>query len=66
VSAADAERRRTERDLHDGAQLLEDRVDVLLDGRLGHHEGRRDRGVVLPLRHLRQDLALPGRQLGEL
>src|SRR5437870_9180656 len=47
------------------SELEEDRVDHLLDRRLGEEERLRDRGVVLPLGHLAQDVVLPWRQLCE-
>src|SRR6476659_8553267 len=46
-------------------ELREDRVDVLLDRALRQHQGVRDRGVVLALRHLAEHLPLARRQLGE-
>src|SRR5438046_461835 len=45
------------------AELMEHRVDVLLDRSFGQEELLRDRRVVLALGHVRQDLALA---LGEL
>src|SRR6476620_1046228 len=45
------------------AELVEHRVDVLLDRAVGEERALRDRRVVQPLRHQRQHLALA---LGEL
>ena len=47
------------------AELVEHRVDVLLDRALGEEQRRRDGRVVLALRHVRQDLPLTVGQLRE-
>src|SRR5439155_2708508 len=46
-------------------ELVEQGVDVLLDRALGQEERAGDRRVVLALRHLLEDLALPLRQMSE-
>jgi len=46
-------------------ELHEDRVDHLLDRALGDEQRLRDRGVVLTLGHLAEDITLAGRELVE-
>ena len=45
------------------AELGEQRADVLLHRALGETEGRADRGIVLPLGDLGEDLPLAGSQV---